>query len=515
MENFWDFSTRDDVTFTMSSLARQAPAVAARPRLFRRTSRPAAVVRAAPAADAEQTREFAVEGEAATPEILVVGLGPGNAAQITVEAWEAIVEPGARVFVRTARHPTLEGLPPHVSLTTFDHVYEATKRLEDVYPAIAAELLDVAKIAAATAAATADEPDGEPDTGDGVDDGEDDGGGDGEDDDIFASFALEDDSDVVTSHRTPRSRRIVYAVPGDPCVAENSVAILRERAAAAGVKVTTLPGVSFLEPTLAAIGVDVMPSLAIVDAIDVARSAHAVGVVCDSPTLLCQLHSNAVASDAKLTLMAQFPEDHPCVLVHAAGTEAEVVERVPLHEMDRSEHVGILSSAYLPAVTFESLNDVDDDPTPGAGGFGGASVEALLDAVGRVRGLDVDSEPAPPSYVMGEGDAIGDDGDGWDEEARFADGAADDFEGEGSPTRVPDDVWLAADHADPTAIEALRAAANEAVRRAEDDADPEDRARAMGRLLAHVCLHVSMASEAGEYAMRDVVRHAVEAVREV
>ena len=56
LENFWDFSTRDDVTFTMSSLARQAPAVAARPRLFRRTSRPAAVVRAAPAADAEQTR---------------------------------------------------------------------------------------------------------------------------------------------------------------------------------------------------------------------------------------------------------------------------------------------------------------------------------------------------------------------------------------------------------------------------------------------------------------------------
>ena len=266
-----------------------------------------------------------------------------------MEAWEAIVEPGARVFVRTARHPTLEGLPPHVSLTTFDHVYEATKRLEDVYPAIAAELLDVAKIAATTAAVTADD-DGEVDAGDGVEEAEDDGGGDGEDEDIFASFALEDDSDVVTSHRTPRSRRIVYAVPGDPCVAENSVAILRDRARSAGVKVTTLPGVSFLEPTLAAIGVDVMPSLTVVDAIDVARSAHAVGVVCDSPTLLCQLHSNAVASDAKLTLMAQFPEDHPCVLVHAAGTAEQVVERVPLHEMDRSEHVGILSSAYLPAV---------------------------------------------------------------------------------------------------------------------------------------------------------------------
>ena len=202
-------------------------------------------------------------------------------------------------------------------------------------------------------------------------------------DDIFTSFALEDDTDEVTSSRTSRSRRIVYAVPGDPCVAENSVAILRAKAADAGVKVTLVPGVSFLEPTLAAIGADVMPSLSIVDAIDVARSAHAIGVTCDSPTLLCQLHSNAVASDAKLTLMTQFPADHPVVLVHAAGTVDEIVEHVELHEMDRSEHVGILSSAYLPAV---STGDGGDKSI-------GASVEALLDVVARARGGDVESEP--------------------------------------------------------------------------------------------------------------------------
>ena len=86
-------------------------------------------------------------------------MGPGNPSQVTVEAWDAIVEPGARVFVRTAQHPTLAGLPSHVTLTTFDHVYEATTKLEDVYPAIADELLDVAKLAATTAAATADDDD--------------------------------------------------------------------------------------------------------------------------------------------------------------------------------------------------------------------------------------------------------------------------------------------------------------------------------------------------------------------
>ena len=481
-------------TLSVASVQR-VPTPAVVPRFGRRARpRRAAVARAASAADAEQTEEFVVEGDVVTPEILVVGLGPGNPSQVTVEAWDAIVEPGARVFVRTAQHPTLAGLPSHVTLTTFDHVYEATTKLEDVYPAIADELLDVAKLAATTAAATADDDDE-----DDADNEDEEGAGEAVDDtdDIFTSFALEDDTDKVTSSRTSRSRRIVYAVPGDPCVAENSVAILRAKAADAGVKVTLVPGVSFLEPTLAAIGADVMPSLSIVDAIDVARSAHAIGVTCDSPTLLCQLHSNAVASDAKLTLMTQFPADHPVVLVHAAGTVDEIVEHVELHEMDRSEHVGILSSAYLSAV---STGDGGDESI-------GASVEALLDVVARARGGDVDSEPvvsSPAGGAEGADTAV-------DDEGGFVDGAVDSF---ALGSDAVDEVWLSADHADQTAVDALRAAALDAARAAEEDADPEVRARAMGRLLAHVSLHVSMASEAGEYAMRDVVRHAIATVRE-
>ena len=74
-------------------------------------------------------------------EIIVVGLGPGNPAQITLEAWSALTADGALVHVRTAKHPTLSGLPAHVALRTFDHVYERTKKLEDVYPTIVKELI--------------------------------------------------------------------------------------------------------------------------------------------------------------------------------------------------------------------------------------------------------------------------------------------------------------------------------------------------------------------------------------
>ena len=113
-----------------------------------------------------------------------------------------------------------------------------------------------------------------------------------------------------------------------------------------------------------------MPSLVIVDAIDVARAGHAVGVSVDAPLLLCQLYSTAVASDVKLTLMQQYPEDHPVRLVHAAEPR-EIVETLPLHDMDRTEHVGILSSAFVPAIEGDG------------GGMG-----SLLDVVARMRNGD-------------------------------------------------------------------------------------------------------------------------------
>ena len=70
-----------------------------------------------------------------------------------------------------------------------------------------------------------------------------------------------------------------------------------------------------------------MPSLVIVDAIDVARAGHAVGVSVDAPLLLCQLYSTAVASDVKLTLMKNYPEDHPGALVHATQHSTSLSSR--------------------------------------------------------------------------------------------------------------------------------------------------------------------------------------------
>jgi tetrapyrrole methylase family protein/MazG family protein len=77
---------------------------------------------------------------------------------------------------------------------------------------------------------------------------------------------------------------------------------------------------------------------------------------------VAQIHSRQVASNVKLTLMAHYPDDHPAALVHAAGTASELVERLRLFEIDRSEQIGLLTVLYLPPLSpeaaFEAFQEV-------------------------------------------------------------------------------------------------------------------------------------------------------------
>jgi len=60
--------------------------------------------------------------------------------------------------------------------------------------------------------------------------------------------------------------------------------------------------------------------------------------------------------------MANYPEEHPVVLVHNAGTPDERVEKLPLHAIDQSPHLGMLSCLYLPPLkkgaSFEDFQQI-------------------------------------------------------------------------------------------------------------------------------------------------------------
>ena len=82
-----------------------------------------------------------------------------------------------------------------------------------------------------------------------------------------------------------------------------------------------IEGLSFLEPTFTALGIDPLPHTAIVDALLLA-DALVPPFPPDAPALIAQIHSASVASDVKLTLMEVYPDEHPVKLVHAAGSRS-------------------------------------------------------------------------------------------------------------------------------------------------------------------------------------------------
>jgi tetrapyrrole methylase family protein/MazG family protein len=228
------------------------------------------------------------------PAIIIVGLGPGDPAQLTREAWDGLTA-APEVYLRTARHPAVAGLPVGMKIISFDDVYERERDFEAVYAAIAAEVLRLGQ----------------------------------------------------------RAEGVVYAVPGHPLVGEASVARILNDAKAAGLSVRLIAGLSFVEPVLAALGLDALDGLQIADAIEVGARVHP-PLNPDAPALIAQLYNRALAADVKLTLMNTYPDAHEIALVHAAGTDDERVEWLPLYELDRRDTLGDLTVLYVPPLPIAS-----------------------------------------------------------------------------------------------------------------------------------------------------------------
>jgi tetrapyrrole methylase family protein/MazG family protein len=225
--------------------------------------------------------------------ITIVGLGPGDSGHVTRAAWEVLSQ-AREIFLRTDRHPAVAGLPAVPRLHSFDHVYEEADSFELVYATIVEELLAHAN------------------RGD-----------------------------------------VVYAVPGHPYVGESTVTALVAAARDRGLPVRVVAGLSFVEPTLAALGLDALSGLQIMDALEVGRSLYP-QVNSDLPLLLGQVYNRLVAGEIKLTLGSVYPDEHGVYLIHGAGLPGEIVESLPLYAIDRSEQIGHLTSLYLPPLPVKS-----------------------------------------------------------------------------------------------------------------------------------------------------------------
>ena len=236
------------------------------------------------------------------PGITIIGLGPGNPVHLTREAWDVLSTAG-EVWLRTRQHPTVASLPETVRLHSFDDLYENGESFEEVYQAIVQKVLELGR----------------------------------------------------------RPQGVIYAVPGHPFVAEATGPEITRLAQEEGLDALILEGLSFLEPVFTALKLDPYPKLTLFDAIELGR-ANIPHFAPDAPVLVAQVYSRLVASEVKLTMTSVYPDEHPVKLVHAVGTADEFVEELKLFEIDRSEHIGLLSCLFVPPLgegtSFESFQEI-------------------------------------------------------------------------------------------------------------------------------------------------------------
>ncbi len=223
-------------------------------------------------------------------QITVVGLGPAGA-EFVLPAASRAISIAARRFVRTERHPVVDDLVAvGIVFESFDHLYEASDDLELVYESIVAKVME---------AAQADD--------------------------------------------------VVYAVPGNPVVAERTVVLLRERAK----DLVIVPGLSFADLAWAHVGVDPLAGARVIDARDFdVQIAGRSGAL-----LIAQTDSVFVLSDVKLALLDALAADHEVVVLQRLGLPNELVQRVRLEDLDRVVQPDHLTSVFVDTGSVEIASE--------------------------------------------------------------------------------------------------------------------------------------------------------------
>ena len=138
---------------------------------------------------------------------------------------------------------------------------------------------------------------------------------------------------------------IIYAVPGDPMVAETTTQFLLEKAP----DVHVLGGKSFLDDMFRAVNIDPNDGFTLLDGTSLSETSLNIR----TNTIITQVYDQLVASDIKVTLMERYPDDHPVKLVSNARLgEADVIS-CPLYEMDHHAELSNLTSLFIPKITKE------------------------------------------------------------------------------------------------------------------------------------------------------------------
>jgi tetrapyrrole methylase family protein / MazG family protein len=224
--------------------------------------------------------------------IEILGLGAGDLEQLSFGVYKKLMG-SSHLYLRTKEHPVVAELEKEgLHYTSFDSIYEKHDQFEAVYQEIVGTLLDKAQ-----------------------------------------------------------NEAIIYAVPGHPLVAERTVQLLLEKGPKSEVEISVGGGQSFIDALFQSLKIDPIDGFQLLDGTLLERNQLQV----DQHIFISQVYDQFVASEVKLTLMERLPDDYEVYIVTAAGSKNEIIEKVPLFELDRRVTINNLTSVYIPPVKDEQI----------------------------------------------------------------------------------------------------------------------------------------------------------------
>ncbi|KGR77564.1 bifunctional methyltransferase/pyrophosphohydrolase YabN [Ureibacillus sinduriensis] len=219
--------------------------------------------------------------------LTVIGLGAAELSQLQMGVYKEL-KSAKKIYVRTMDHPVISELQEEgIVFESFDAVYEKHGTFQPVYEEITAQLI--------------------------------------------AAVQLEP---------------VMYAVPGHPLVAEQTIQLLIEAEKEGEIDLSIEGGQSFLDPIFGALKIDPIEGFQLLDG--TSFSIHDVNM--RGHVLIAQVYDAFSASEVKLSLMEKYRDDYPVTVVTAAGSTLERLTTVPLFELDQSVDINNLTTIYVPPV---------------------------------------------------------------------------------------------------------------------------------------------------------------------
>lgn len=216
--------------------------------------------------------------------IIIIGMGPGDVKHLTLESHEKLMA-ASDIYFRTIKHPVAEYLiDAGINYQSYDEYYESYENFDDVYEAIAKNLIEEAS-----------------------------------------------------------QKTVYYAVPGNPTLFDDSIRFLHTLVPD-NIEVEKIHGTSVHEMALSALNIGITDELSIVSAL----SLDNYGIRFDQGLLITEVINPYVASDLKLKLMKYYQEGHRVYYVHHGKMSDEVIKSIDIEEIDRMESYDHLTCIFLP-----------------------------------------------------------------------------------------------------------------------------------------------------------------------